>query len=72
MTAIARRHEAHVHMVTPEDARLEIERLLKSVNVTRDELEARGEAWDLDADERGVLSDIRALEFLLGRATSDK
>ncbi|MDD4868680.1 MAG: hypothetical protein PHQ28_16695 [Mycobacterium sp.] len=40
--------------------------------MTRDELEARGDAWELDADERGVLSDIRGLEFLLERVSADK
>lgn len=72
MTAIAGRRDAHVHMVTPTEARREIQRLLKTVNMTRDELEARGDAWDLDADERGVLADIRGLEFLLERAAADK
>jgi len=59
-------------MVTPKEARREIERLLKSVNMTREELGARGDAWDLDARERGALSDIQGLEFLLERAAAAK
>jgi hypothetical protein len=59
-------------MVTSKKAAQEIAHLLKSVGMTRDELERRGESWDLDADERGVLADIQALEFLLKRATADK
>lgn len=72
MTAVAGRREARVQMVTPKKARREIERLLKSVNMSRAQLEARGNAWDLDADERGALADIRGLEFLLERAVTNK
>lgn len=72
MTAIAGRRKAQVHMVTPKEADREIKRLLKSVGMTRQELEVRGEAWKLNADERGVLADIRGLEFLLERAAADK
>lgn len=70
MTAIAGRRNAHVDMVTPREAKAEIKRLLQRVGMSRDELERRGDAWELDADERGVLADIRGLEFLLGRASS--
>ena len=70
MTAIAGRRNAHVDMVTPKQAKDEIKRLLQRVGMSRDELERRGGAWELDADERGVLADIRGLEFLLGRASS--
>ncbi|MCW1959933.1 MAG: hypothetical protein KIH64_015580 [Mycobacterium sp.] len=70
MTAIAGRRNAHVDMVTPKEAKDEIKRLLQRVGMSRDELERRGDAWELDADERGVLADIRGLEFLLGRASS--
>ena len=70
MTAIAGRRNAHVDMVTPREAKAEIKRLLERVGMSRDELERRGDAWELDADERGVLADIRGLEFLLGRASS--
>jgi len=70
MTAIAGRRNAHVDMVTPKKAKAEIERLLQRVGMSRDELERRGDDWELDANERGVLADIRGLEFLLGRASS--
>lgn len=72
MTAIAGRRKAEVHMVTSKQAAREIKRLLKSVGMSRDELEARGDAWELNADERGVLADIRGLEFLLERAATEK
>ena len=70
MTAIADRRNAHVDMVTPREAKAEIKRLLQRVGMSRDELERRGDDWELDANERGVLADIRGLEFLLGRASS--
>lgn len=70
MTAIAGRRNAHVDMVTPREAKAEIKRLLQRVGMSRDELERRGDAWELNADERGALADIRGLEFLLGRASS--
>lgn len=70
MTAIAGQRNAHVDMVTPKEAKDEIKRLLRRVGMSRDELERRGDAWELDADERGVLADIRGLEFLLDRASS--
>ena len=40
--------------------------------MSRDELERRGNAWELDADQRGVLADIRGLEFLIERAAAGK
>jgi hypothetical protein len=67
MTAMARRN-AQVHMVTARQARKEISALLNSVRMSRSELERRGQAWELDADQRGVLADIRGLEFLIERA----
>ena len=70
MTAIAGRRSARVDMVTAKEAKAEIKRLLQRVGMSRDELDRRGDAWELDADERGVLADIRGLEFLLGRASS--
>lgn len=67
MTAIAGRN-TQVHMVTAKQARSEIKALLSRVGMSRDELEQRGQAWQLDADQRGVLADIRGLEFLVKRA----
>ena len=72
MTAVAGRRSAQVQMVTSKQANREIKRLLKSVGMSRQELEVRGEAWELNADERGVLADIRGLEFLLGRVAPSK
>lgn len=56
-------------MITAEQARDEIEALLASVGMSREELEKRGKVWDLNADERGVLADIRGLEFLIEHAS---
>ncbi len=70
MTAVAGRRNAHVDMVTQKEAKDEIKRLLERVGMSRDELERHGDAWDLDAEQRGVLADIQGLEFLLGRVAS--
>lgn len=67
MTAITGRN-VQVHIVTAKQARKEIKTLLNSVGMSRRELEHRGQAWQLDADQRGVLADIRGLEFLIKRA----
>ena len=72
MTALAGRRNAHVHVVTPGEAHEEIARLLADLKMTRDELEERADAWGLDADERGVLADIRGLEFLLERMAAQE
>ena len=69
MTAVANRRNARVRMVTAEQARDEIDALLAKVGMSRNELEKRGRAWDLNASERGILADIRGLEFLIERAT---
>jgi hypothetical protein len=55
-------------MVTAKQAQKEIKALLSRVGMSRRELEQRGQAWKLDADQRGVLADIRGLEFLIKRA----
>lgn len=70
MTAVTGPRSAHVEMVTPAEAKAEIERLLEQVGMTRAELERRGKAWELNADQRGALADIQGLEFLLGRTSS--
>ena len=67
MTAKAGR-KAQVRMVTAKEARKEVKNLLSSVGMSRRELERRGQAWELDANQRGVLADIRGLEFLIKRA----
>lgn len=58
-----------VRTVTVEEAELEKVALLKETGMTRTELEQRAERWQLDARERGILADIRSLEFLIQRAT---
>lgn len=70
MTAVAGRG-AQVHIVTAKQARKEIKALLGSVGMARAELERRGQAWQLDAEQRGVLADIRGLEFLIERAAAE-
>jgi hypothetical protein len=72
MTATTSRRNAQVHMVTAKEARKEIRALLAVVGMSRDELERHGNAWELDADQRGVLADIRGLEFLIERAAVGK
>jgi hypothetical protein len=68
MTAVAKQRDAHVRMITAEQARDEIDALLASVGMSREELEQRGNSWELDAQQRGVLADIRGFEFLIDRA----
>ncbi|KSZ56151.1 hypothetical protein Z045_24805 [Rhodococcus pyridinivorans KG-16] len=58
-----------VRTLTVDEAREELASLLKNAGMSREELEERGEQWELDASQRGVLADIRSLEFLIGRAT---
>lgn len=72
MTAIAGQNNAQVHMVTTSQARREIKALLAQAGMSRDELERRGNAWELDANQRGVLADVRGLEFLIERAADQK
>lgn len=58
-----------VRSLTVDEARRELADLVRRSGMTRAELERRGESWDLDAAERGILADIRSLEFLIQRAT---
>lgn len=58
-----------VRSLTVTEARKELADLIRRSGMSRDELERRGEAWDLDAVQRGILADIRSLEFLIRRAT---
>ena len=69
MTAVVQNRDARVRMLTKKQARAELESLLSKAGMSREELEQRGNAWDLDADQRGILADIRGLEFLIERAT---
>lgn len=66
MTAVMPSRD-HLRTLTPSEARSEITELIARSHMSRDELERRGNEWDLDADERGILSDIRSLEFLIER-----
>lgn len=58
-----------VRTLTVEEAEREKIALLGKTGMTRKELEQRAERWDLDARERGILADIRSLEFLIQCAT---
>ena len=69
VTAVVQNRDARVRMLTKKQARAELESLLSKAGMSREELEQRGNAWDLDADQRGILADIRGLEFLIERAT---
>lgn len=72
MTSTTSQHKAHPRVFTVDDAQREIERLLREVGMSHDDLVTRGDAWELDAEQRGVLADIRGLEFLLARAHAAK
>lgn len=58
-----------VRSLTVEEAKGERDDLIRQSGMSRDELERRGKLWELDAHERGLLADIRNLEFLINRAT---
>lgn len=58
-----------VRTLTLPEARKELGALVSEAGMTLDELKRRGDAWELDAHERGLLADIRNLEFLIARAT---
>ena len=59
-----------IRHLTMAEARAELARLIEQTGMTREELHERADNWDLDATERGLLSDIRSLEFLIERAAS--
>lgn len=58
-----------VRSLTVSEAKREQAELLEQTGMTRRELERKGDSWELDAHERGILADIRSLEFLVQRAT---
>lgn len=57
--------EATVRTWSRADMVRERKRLLAVAAMTEEELRARGEAWELDAEHRGILSQIDGLDFLL-------
>lgn len=57
-----------VRSLTVADAVRERDELIARSGMSLDELIQRGDSWDLDATERGILADIRNLEFLIERA----
>ncbi|MCT2061237.1 hypothetical protein [Dietzia cinnamea] len=58
-----------VRSLTVGEAKREQADLLEQAGMTRQELERKGDSWELDAHQRGILADIRSLEFLVQRAT---
>lgn len=58
-----------VRTLTLAEARNELKALIRRAGMSRKELERCGDRWELDAEKRGILSDIRSLEFLIARAT---
>lgn len=62
---ITKTRKATVRQLTDDDLRAEIARLLGSIGIDRDELFAKGEAYELDAAERSVLADVEAMEWML-------
>ncbi|WP_024801208.1 hypothetical protein [Nocardia sp. BMG51109] len=60
----------NVRTLTADDVRSELARLTAAVEArgyTLDQFKEAGERWELDADERGLLSDVCGLEFFLDR-----
>ncbi len=69
MTAV---HPHTVRTLTATDVREELGRLTAQVEAsgyTLDQFKAAGERWELDADQRGLLTDIQSLEYISGRIT---
>lgn len=62
---ITQTRKAVVRQLSDDDLRSEIARLLEAVGMDRDELFAKGEAFELDAAERSVLTDVEAMEWML-------
>lgn len=58
-----------VRTLTVEEALTEIDALVRRSGMKLDALKSLGERWELGAAERGILSDIKGLEFLIERAT---
>ncbi|MFD5329782.1 hypothetical protein, partial [Streptomyces sp. NPDC127092] len=58
-----------VRTLTLPEAREELGRLEAESGMSIAALKERGDVWDLDAHERGLLAEIRNLEFLIDRAT---
>lgn len=59
---------AVVRQMTDAEMREAIGELLSRVRMSREDLGQRGATYQLDAEERSVLADIEALEWMLGRA----
>lgn len=59
-----------VELMTIAEVREELGKLtrkLQARGMTLEEFKGRGERWELDADDRGLLGRIRSLEFLSRR-----
>ncbi len=57
--------EATVRKLSREDMLNERAELLTAAGMSEHELRVRGEAWELDAEHRGILARIDGLDFLL-------
>ena len=58
--------KASVRRMSRDQLRTEIRRLLSRSGMSRATLQARGDAYELDAEKRGLLAEIQGLEWLLG------
>lgn len=69
MTAV---HPDSVRTLTAEDVQRELARLIADVEArgyTLNGFKDAGERWELNAEERGLLADIRGLEHFRARIT---
>jgi hypothetical protein len=60
-------NQSVVRTLNDSEIRSEIASLLTLAAMSRDELGRRGEKFELDASERGLLAEIEGLEWLLAR-----
>lgn len=60
-------NQSVLRTLNDSEIRREIASLLTLAAMSREELGSRGENFDLDAAERGLLAEIEGLEWLLAR-----
>lgn len=61
-------YEGHVKMLSLGEIKAELAALTRRVEnkgVSLDEFKERGDRWELNAKDRGLLAKIRGMEFLL-------
>ncbi len=63
-------NDATVNSLSRDEIETELVALVREAGMSEDELRERGEAWDLDAHQRGLLARVEGLRFLLAHAAA--